>query len=207
MFRIAVFTIIFLAGAQAVQAQTADGVHQTKAAATIDIFHQGILDILKRAEELQHEGRARELRPIVNGAMDLTVFGARTVGRAAWNRWTAEQRETFIGAYRDYVCATYAARFSGFSGQEFVIVGERSGPRGQIIVESEVREPREKPIPIDYVMLERGGRWGIVDIYLDSAISEVALRRSEFSSVLRKEGFDGLLSAIQKKTLERADDG
>lgn len=156
---------------------------------------------------LKHEGRARALRPIVDNAMDLTVFGARTVGRAAWNSWTSDQRETFIAAYRDYVCATYAARFTGFSGQEFVIVGERPGPRGQIIVETEVHEPEEKPIPIDYVMLGRRGDWGIVDIYLDSAISEVALRRSEFSSVLRKDGFEGLLAAVRKKTLERAEKG
>lgn len=206
MFRIAAIIIVILLGGHAVQAQADDDSSRKMASATIDIFHQGILDILKRAEELKHEGRARELRPIVNSAMDLTVFGARTVGRAAWNGWTAEQRKAFIAAYRDYVCATYAARFSGFSGQEFVVVGERPGPRGQIIIETEVREHQEKPIPIDYVMLERGGNWGIVDIYLDSAISEVALRRSEFSSVLRKEGFEGLLSGVQKKASDRAED-
>jgi len=39
----------------------------------------------------------------------------------------------------------------------------------------------------------------ISDIYLDSAISEVATRRSEFATILRTEGFDGLIAALNRK--------
>ena len=162
-------------------------------------FHLSILDMLKRAEALGYDGRVEELRPVVDDAMNIKIFGARTVGRAVWNEWSQEQRRVFLDVYKEYVCAAYAARFSGFSGQEFVTVGSRQGPRGQIVVETEVRQPDDRPIRLDYVMRNDDDGWGIVDIYLDSAVSEVALRRSEFSAVLRRDGYDGLIEALQSK--------
>jgi len=37
------------------------------------------------------------------------------------------------------------------------------------------------------------------DIYLDGAISEVATRRSEFAAILKNEGIDGLIAALNRK--------
>ena len=166
----------------------------------VALFHHAILDILKRSEALGYEGRVGELRPIVDKAMNMKIFGARAIGRSTWSTWSTEQRQAYLIVYKEYVYASYAARFSGFSGQEFVTVGSHRGPRGQIIVATEVRQPHDRPIRLNYVMRNDGGKWGIVDIYLDSTISEVALRRSEFSAVLRRGGFDNLIEAIQTKT-------
>ena len=40
----------------------------------------------------------------------------------------------------------------------------------------------------------------ISDIYLDGAISEVATRRSEFAAILKSEGIDGLIAALNRKS-------
>jgi ABC-type transporter MlaC component len=59
--------------------------------------------------------------------------------------------------------------------------------------------------PIDQlVSAERGVRlngqsWLISDIYLDGAVSEVATRRSEFAAILKTEGIDGLIAALNRK--------
>jgi ABC-type transporter MlaC component len=42
-------------------------------------------------------------------------------------------------------------------------------------------------------------RWLISDIYLDGAISEMPTRRSEFAAILRNEGIDGLIAALNRK--------
>jgi len=52
--------------------------------------------------------------------------------------------------------------------------------------------------------------WRISDVYLDGAISEVATRRAEFSAILKNEGLDGLIAALDRKAdmlggAERAD--
>jgi len=49
-------------------------------------------------------------------------------------------------------------------------------------------------------MMRRNGEgWLISDIYLDGAISEVATRRSEFAAILKKEGIDGPIAALNRK--------
>jgi phospholipid transport system substrate-binding protein len=48
-------------------------------------------------------------------------------------------------------------------------------------------------------MRRQGDAWLISDIYLDGAISEVATRRSEFAAILKNEGVDGLIAALNRK--------
>ena len=49
-------------------------------------------------------------------------------------------------------------------------------------------------------MRRNGDTWLISDIYLDGAISEVATRRSEFAAILKSEGIDGLIAALNRKS-------
>ena len=51
----------------------------------------------------------------------------------------------------------------------------------------------------EYMMRRNGESWLISDIYLDGAISEVATRRSEFAAILKNEGIDGLIAALNRK--------
>ena len=49
------------------------------------------------------------------------------------------------------------------------------------------------------MMRQSGDAWLISDIYLDGAISEVATRRSEFGAIIRADGVDGLIAALNRK--------
>jgi phospholipid transport system substrate-binding protein len=70
--------------------------------------------------------------------------------------------------------------------------GRRDGPQRIIKANGE-------PVQVDYLMHRNGQIWLISDIYLDSAISEIATRRSEFAAILRKDGIDGLIAALNRK--------
>ena len=39
----------------------------------------------------------------------------------------------------------------------------------------------------------------IIDVYMNGTVSEIALRRSEFSAVLERDGFDALLAELESK--------
>ena len=49
-----------------------------------------------------------------------------------------------------------------------------------------------------------GSRWQVIDVYLSGTVSELATRRSEFSSVLRRGGPDALVELLQRKIAELA---
>ena len=67
------------------------------------------------------------------------------------------------------------------------------------MVKSQIVKANGEPVKIDYMMRRSGEVWLISDIYLDGAVSEVATRRSEFAAILKTEGIDGLIAALNRK--------
>lgn len=175
------------------------------ARAVVEDLQDGITGIMELTGNSDFNARVARLCPILDSVMAMQFQSARTVGARAWNKWDATQRDRYSEHYRAYLCALYADRFSESSGQSFHIVGERPGPRGALMILTEVRAAGMVPVAIDYVMRQQDSRWRIVDIFLDGTVSEVALRRSEFSSILRDKGFDALLAAMAAKTAAYAD--
>ena len=57
-----------------------------------------------------------------------------------------------------------------------------------------------------YLMHRVPGTWRITDIYLGGTISQLAVRRSEFSSVLVQAGPKGLLQRLAEKTKKLEDE-
>ena len=78
------------------------------------------------------------------------------------------------------------------------MTGEQPAPSG-VMVRSRIIKASGELVKVDYMMRRNGESWLISDIYLDGAISEVATRRSEFSTILKNEGIDGLIAALNRK--------
>ena len=73
---------------------------------------------------------------------------------------------------------------------------------GDLIVKSQLVKSDGDPIELDYLMHEDNGRWLIIDVYLSGTVSELATRRSEFSSVMRRGGPAALVQLLQQKAVE-----
>jgi phospholipid transport system substrate-binding protein len=78
------------------------------------------------------------------------------------------------------------------------VIGEQPATAG-VMVNSQIVKANGEPVKINYLMRRNGESWLISDIYLDGAISEVATRRSEFAAILKNEGIDGLIAALNRK--------
>ena len=97
-----------------------------------------------------------------------------------------------------YISAIYADRFASHAGQKLQVTGEQPAAAG-VIVRSQIVKANGEPVNVDYMMRRNGNAWLISDIYLDGAISEVATRRSESAAILKNEGIDGLIAALNRK--------
>jgi len=62
------------------------------------------------------------------------------------------------------------------------------------MVHSQIVKANGDPVKVDYMMCRNGEGWLISDIYL-----EVATRRSEFAAILKNDGIDGLIAALNCK--------
>jgi phospholipid transport system substrate-binding protein len=78
------------------------------------------------------------------------------------------------------------------------VIGEQPGVAG-IMVRRQIVKANGEPVEVDYMTRRYGDSWLISDIYLDGAISEMATRRSEFAEILKSQGIDGLIAALNRK--------
>jgi phospholipid transport system substrate-binding protein len=117
----------------------------------------------------------------------------------SWAGLNETQRQQMSESFARYVSAVYADRFDSYAGQKMEVTGEQPALSG-VLVKSKIIKANGELVKVDYMMRLSGDNWLIMDIYLDGAISEVATRRSEFAAILKAEGFDGLIAALQRKT-------
>ena len=67
------------------------------------------------------------------------------------------------------------------------------------LVETRIVKSDGESVSINYLMRRDGDTWRIGDVYLTGTISELATRRAEITSVLRSQGIDGLIQALNRK--------
>ena len=69
-----------------------------------------------------------------------------------------------------------------------------------LIVHSQLQPANGDPVTFNYLMRNVGGDWKAEDVYLDGTISQLAVRRSEFTAILASEGADGLLTKLKAQS-------
>ena len=156
-----------------------------------------LLSTMKNGHALGQSGRFIQLTPVIHRTFDIASMVRLAVGRS-WASLTEALRQRATESFGRYISATYADRFDSYDGQKFEVMGEQPAPTG-VIVKSRIVKANGEPVQVDYLMRRGGDSWLISDIYVDGAISEVATRRSEFAGILKSEGIDGLIAALNRK--------
>jgi phospholipid transport system substrate-binding protein len=164
---------------------------------TVQGLYDALLNTMKNGRTLGQSGRFTQLAPIVPRSFDIASMARLSAG-PSWSGLTDGQRQQMTESYGRYISAIYADRFDGYAGQKFEVIGEQPAPAG-VMVKSQIIKANDEPVKVDYLRRRSGDSWLISDIYVDGAISEVAMRRSEFAAILKSEGIDGLIMALNRK--------
>jgi phospholipid transport system substrate-binding protein len=165
--------------------------------AIVQGLYDALVDTMKNGRILGQSGRFTQLEPVIRRSFDIASMTRLSVG-PSWTNLTDAQRQQMTESFGRYISAIYADRFDSYAGQKLEVTGEQPAPSG-VMVRSQIIKANGEPVKVDYMMRRSGDSWLISDIYLDGAISEVATRRSEFSTILRNEGIDGLIAALNRK--------
>ncbi|HEB88241.1 MAG TPA: toluene tolerance protein [Deltaproteobacteria bacterium] len=165
---------------------------------TIETFHAGLIDIMKHAKELGIQGRIDKLTPLMKETFDLDFMASKAVGRH-WRKLSDEDKKRWIEAFTRFTTANYAGRFTGYTGEKFVTKSIEEAPRNTRMVMTEILVPNDKNVQLNYRLIDRDGKWKVIDVFLDGTVSELALRRSEYSSALKRDGFEHLLASVETK--------
>src|SRR6516165_9236245 len=164
---------------------------------TVQGLYDALLSTMKNGRILGQSGRFTQLAPVIRRTFDIASMVRLSVG-SSWAGLSEAQRQQVSESFGRYISAIYADRFDSYDGQKLEVTGEQPAPSG-VMVKSQIIKANGEPVKVDYMMRRNGESWLISDIYLDGAISEVATRRSEFSTILKNEGIDGLIAALNRK--------
>jgi phospholipid transport system substrate-binding protein len=158
-----------------------------------------LIDVMQHADQLGYDGRYARLDPVIRRVFDLPTM-TKIVAGASWSGWTDDQRAAVSEAFSKFVVSTYARRFDGYSGETFVTDNSLPLANGMLVMTRLVQKTAPA-VTLNYLVRQRpGAPWQIVDVFLTGSISELATRRSEFSAVIDRDGYQGLLDALKAKT-------
>ena len=164
---------------------------------TVQGLYDALLSTMKNGRILGQSGRFTQLEPVILRSFDIASMARLAVG-PSWASLSEAQRQQMTESFGRYISAIYAERFDSYDGQKLEVTGEQPAPSG-VMVTSQIIKANGEPVEIDYMMHTGSDNWLIADIYLDGTISEVATRRSEFAAILKKDGIDGLIAALNRK--------
>lgn len=167
------------------------------AAKVVEVFHSKLLIVMKQAKKLGYAGRYQRLAPTVTASYDFPYIAKVVVGRY-WRNFTAEQKSQFIEIFSKLSISTYANRFDGYSGERFKTVSEEGLRRGHRLVKTVLIKANGEEIELDYILHQINEQWRIINVIAEG-VSDLSLKRADYTSYLKKEGFNGLLQKLTEK--------
>jgi phospholipid transport system substrate-binding protein len=166
-------------------------------------LNAALLDALQHAEQLGYQGRYDKIGPAVDAAFDVALMAEKSIGKY-WKPLSDTERTKWVALFREFMIANYAGNFDHFSGQRFEISGEEPSQNDTQVVHAKLVNPGGDDTELNYRLHDTASGPRIVDVYLKGTVSELALRRSDYTSVLERDGFDGLVTTVRTKVADLA---
>lgn len=151
-------------------------------------------------EQLSQAERRKQFHDLLDQDFDFNTIARFVLGRY-WNPATAEQKQQFTQAFKDYVVQSYSNRFNEFSGTTFKVTGERPESQDTTIIHTDVqRRDGSAPAKVDWRVIKVGDGYKISEVIVDG-ISMSLTHRQEFASIMQRNGGDvaDLIAQLRQK--------
>ena len=175
----------------------------SEATAVIRKLNATLVGVLHDAATLGYEGRAKRLAPAVNDAYDVPFMAEKSLGQG-WKKLGEADRARWIDLSREFSVANYAANFDHDAGQTIELTGEEPSTNDTVIVHTRIVDPKAEPVDMSYRLHHTDAGWRIIDVLLKGTVSQLALQRSDYTSVLERQGFDALVATMQARITDLA---
>lgn len=138
------------------------------------------------------------LEGVFSSYVDIEWVGQFVLGRH-WREANEQQKQRFITAYRSFMVDGYTSRLREYSGDDYSVSAPRNAGDGRFALTMKVKRAQGAPVVIDYKIRKSGSSYKIYDLVVEG-ISLITTQRSEFDSVVTRNGMDFLIDALNKKS-------
>ncbi len=167
------------------------------AAAPVAALNQGLAN-LEKASAQPFAARYAAMAPIVDRAFDLPAI-LKTIVGLRWAAVPPAQQQSLLGVFRAFTICNYVSNFNSDSGDTFRILPETRAVGTGRVIETEIVPKSGDPTRMDYVMHQGTSGWQASDVLETGTISQAAVQRSDFRSLLTGNDASALIASLQKK--------
>lgn len=162
----------------------------------VDALNQELIALMRGGKSLGFEGRYRKIDPVVRKTFMFEAVAQIALG-LHWKKLDEAQKLAFMEKYRELSSATYASQFKEFGGEVFEYELGQEIKSGRVMLRYNLVTAKERHV-FEYQVSEFNGEWRIINIVVDG-ISDLALKKAQYTSVIDREGFDALITRLTQK--------
>ena len=139
-----------------------------------------------------------DLIVLLEEPIDLDLVARLILGRY-WRTTDDGQRQQYLQLFREYALANLASKLHLYRGQSFEVTGAKVVSDQDALVTSRILSDGQPPLQVDWRLRQRSdGGLVTIDLIVEG-VSLIVTLRSEFASVIERQGFDGLLAELRTR--------
>jgi len=173
-----------------------------EATQVVEKLQTTLLAIMKDGDKLAYTGRYDQLEPVIRATFDMP-FISKTVLSKHWGAFNDEQRSRFVETFTKLGIATYAANFDRYSGERFKVISEKEVSGGRILVQTHLIKSDGGKVQLDYLLHRADSEWRVVNVIAEG-VSDLALKRADYSNFLKNKSFEALIAKLNEKIAQYA---
>jgi phospholipid transport system substrate-binding protein len=172
------------------------------AATPKETVETGVNKVLKTLGDPAFKAKPRDVKieevgNIIGAVFDFTELSKRTLGRE-WKKLNADQKQEFVGLFRQLLQGVYADRLLAYTDQKVVFDKEKTLKKGRAEVQSYIVLSDGKKVPIFYRLTDKTGQWKVYDLIIEG-VSLVKNYRTQFREIIAKDSPEKLLEILRDK--------
>jgi phospholipid transport system substrate-binding protein len=158
--------------------------------------HEQLTAVLKQPKSATRE---KKVTAAIDESFDYATLAERSLGDE-WKNRSEDERKQFRELLEGLVRQSYRKSIDSTLGWDVEYRGKTVKDTGTVVatVSKNKKDSRKAPVTVDYVLLQSGGKWRVVDVIIEGS-SLVNNYRSQFTKVIKKKGFNELITKMKSK--------
>ena len=155
----------------------------------INNLHVGLKKLVKKSN-------SPDLINLVKNTYNAEKMIEKIIGDT-WKKTNKKDKEEIVIIFQEYIARNYLKDLiklnPAFNYKESKKIGEKF-----VLVKTDLVVDKEE-VSVSYLLLFDNNKWRIFDVLLAGSISEIATKKSEFSSFIRDGKITPLIDALKKQ--------
>ena len=165
--------------------------------APVNQLHKTLVSIMQSAASTSFEKRYALMEPVITENFNTPLISKVILSRY-WKSLDKNAQTNFIDLFNRLTISTYVSRFDSFNGESFKNLSVVPMKKNRYMVKTELIQPSDDPVSFNYIVQNDNGQWRIISVIADG-INDLSLKRAEYSSVIKNQGFDALVASLEGK--------